>query len=114
MAKVKGYSPMELTVTIELNEGEAGALDALFGYGLEPFLETFYAKMGRAYLEPYEKGLRSLHESRGFLSQYLHRMRAARRVFAGELVAATPESLKRAGNDQPKADPQTDKGVAND
>ncbi len=49
-------------VTLQLTEGELGALDALAGYGTDGFLKTFYEKMGEAYLKPHEKHLRSLFE----------------------------------------------------
>ena len=49
--------------TLDLDEQQLGALDALAGYGTDAFLETFYVKMGRAYLQPYEKGLRSLFDT---------------------------------------------------
>ncbi|GAG09337.1 unnamed protein product, partial [marine sediment metagenome] len=42
--------------TLRLTEEEMRALDALTGYGFRPFLKVFYEKMGRHYLEPYEKG----------------------------------------------------------
>lgn len=53
---------LEATFTLELNEAELGALDAIFGYGAEPFLKAFKANLGAAYVEPYEAGVRSLHE----------------------------------------------------
>jgi hypothetical protein len=81
MAKITSKPTVQLAVTIELNEDEAGALDALFGYDVEVFLEVFYKTMGLSYLQPYEKGLRSLHKSRGFLSDLLSRAQDARRVF---------------------------------
>ena len=81
MAKVIGRATVELRVIVELTEEEAGALDALFGYDVGEFLKTFYEKMGRACLEPYEKGLRSLHASRGFLAGSLERARKARETF---------------------------------
>jgi hypothetical protein len=84
MAKIVGRANVELKVVIELTEDEAGALDALFGYDVESFLETFYEKMGAAYLQPYEKGLRSLHASRGFLSSPLERAKKARETFYGQ------------------------------
>jgi hypothetical protein len=88
MAKVLGHSPMAMTVTIERNEQEAGALDALFGYEVDAFLKTFYTHMGKSYLEPYERGFRSLHETRGMLSGYLERIKSARKVFTGEMIAS--------------------------
>src|SRR5690349_9227976 len=83
MARIASRPTVTLAVTIELTEEEAAALDALFGYDVEAFLATFYEKMGRAYLEPHEKGLRSLHQSRGMLSGPLNRAAQARRVFNG-------------------------------
>jgi hypothetical protein len=52
-----------VTATLTLTEQELGALDALAGYGVEGFLTAFYTTMGRSYLQPYEKGLRSLFET---------------------------------------------------
>lgn len=43
--------------TLRLTEAEMRALDALTGYGFRPFLKVFYERMGRHYLEPYEKAL---------------------------------------------------------
>lgn len=51
--------------TLTLNEVECRALDALIGYGIEPFLKVFYEKMGRHYLEPHERGLRELFKKFG-------------------------------------------------
>lgn len=51
---------VDVQVELILNEDELLALDALLGYDLEVFLKIFYEKMGRAYLEPHEAGLRSL------------------------------------------------------
>lgn len=91
MAKIDGRAGIQATITLALSEAEAGALDALVGYGIEPFLEMFYAKLGRAYMEPYEKGLRSLFESvrRGeaSVSSFLHKAQDARDVFNGRKVA---------------------------
>jgi hypothetical protein len=63
MAKVLKRIGIEFTATLVLNEDEIGALDALVGYGTKPFLEAFYEKMGRAYMEPHEAGLISLFEA---------------------------------------------------
>lgn len=51
---------VHFTVQATLTEGDLRALDALTVYGINPFLEVFYSKMGRHYLEPYEKDLRGL------------------------------------------------------
>jgi hypothetical protein len=84
MARIEGRSTLSVEAVLILNEDECAALDALFGYGIEPFLEVFYQKMGRAYLEPHEKGLRSLHEKRTGLSKVLQRAQAARKAFYGD------------------------------
>lgn len=54
-----------ITVEVQalLTEEEVRALDALVGYGIEPFLKVFYEKLGEAYMRPHEKGLRSLFET---------------------------------------------------
>ena len=85
MAKIGCNPSISATITLELSEAEAAALDALVGYGVEPFLAAFYEKMGRSYLEPYEKGLRSLFESiRGgdaSVATFLTRAKEAREIF---------------------------------
>lgn len=58
------HSQFDTTVVFKvgllLDENEARALAQLFGYGVDVFIKTFYEKLGRAYLEPYEHGIRSL------------------------------------------------------
>lgn len=81
MAKIAGIPRIELEVTITLTEAEARALHALFGYSVEAFLSTFYEKMGKSYLQPYEGGLKSLHNSHGFLADALRGIDDARKVF---------------------------------
>lgn len=51
------------SASLDLSESEMRALDALVGYGTQPFLDVFYEKMGRNYLEPHEAGLRALFSS---------------------------------------------------
>ncbi len=65
---------VSMTVAMRLTEAELAALNAIAGYGVEPFLSVFYEKMGRAYLEPHEAGLRTLfaciqNETNGLLRQ---------------------------------------------
>lgn len=50
-AKVDVQMNITLTLTIE----EAKALNAIAGYGTKPFLDLFYEKMGKHYLQPQEK-----------------------------------------------------------
>lgn len=51
---------VKTTIIIELTMGEAGALDAICGYGVEAFKEVFKKYMGKSYIEPYESNLESL------------------------------------------------------
>ncbi len=95
MATIIGRAELTARVVMELTEAEAGALDALVGYGVEPFLKAFYKEMGEAYLKPYEKGLRSLFQSiregDGSVSGILEKARDARQVFYGQKVARDME-----------------------
>lgn len=63
MAKIRKNIVIEFSVVLTLQEDEVNALDALVGYGTQSFLDVFYEKMGRAYLEQHEAGLRSLFDS---------------------------------------------------
>lgn len=54
---------VETVCVLELNDAEVEALDALAGYGVDSFLKVFYEKLGRAYMEPHEAGLRSLFKA---------------------------------------------------
>lgn len=75
---------IDLNICLEMNEEEARALDALIRYDVDEFLKVFYEKIGKSYLEPYEKGLRSLFTtSREPLSMWLDRLEKARKVFDG-------------------------------
>lgn len=58
--KVEVSIDVKVKALMELNESELRALDALVGYGVQPFLKVFYEKLGKAYLGPHEDGLRSL------------------------------------------------------
>lgn len=73
---------VEASVTLQLREEEMRALEALTGYGIKGFLEVFYAKMGKHYLEPHEQGLRSLFDViQRELPPILARADAARTAF---------------------------------
>lgn len=74
--------------TLELDEAELGALDAIFGYGAEPFLKAFKREMGAAYVEPYEAGVRSLHNRiRGVTSPALDEIKALREKLRAALTS---------------------------
>ena len=104
MAEIVQRPKVEVSVTMQFNEAELRALDALVGYGVEGFLEMFYARLGRHYMQPYEAGLRQLFESvRAVVPGILGRTDDARRVFTGERVAAhrpPPKLAKVIGQDE--------------
>lgn len=82
MAVLQHHPSVKLDLTLRLTEAEARALDALVGYGFEPFRDTFYQHLGSHYLEPHEEGLKTLFESvRQFLPGILSRMDEARKTF---------------------------------
>lgn len=60
--KIVSNVKVDVEIQFTLNEEEAQALVAIVGYGADSFLNVFYEKMGKAYLKPHEKGLRSLFE----------------------------------------------------
>ncbi len=76
---------IDLDVLVRLNEKEIRALEALVGYGIDPFLKVFYEQMGKVYLQPHEAGLRSLFETiKRDLNPILHRLNSAKTAFALE------------------------------
>lgn len=87
---VKAHLIVDMKVTLELNEREANALDALVGYGTDAFLKVFYEHMGKAYLQPHEAGLRALFEkitsevspARGIAEEARKQIAAARKAKA--------------------------------
>jgi hypothetical protein len=91
MAKVtsdRASIQINTKIILELDEAEARALDGIFGYNVESFLKVFYERMGRAYVEPYEAGVRSLHKTiRSELQGPLRRV--------SEMRAAVLDGLKK-------------------
>ena len=61
--KVKMLGRVDAVVTVEMSLEELAALNALFGYGFDGFLQVFYREMGKHYLQPHEAGLKSLHDT---------------------------------------------------
>jgi hypothetical protein len=89
MAEIVQKPKVEVSATMQFNEEELRALDALVGYGTDAFLKVFYEKMGKAYMQPHEVGLRTMFESiRQTVPGILRRPDDARRVFTGERIAA--------------------------
>lgn len=82
--KVKSTSSVVSNFTISLTEGEAAALNAIAIYGADEFLRVFYTHLGKAYLEPYEKDMRSLFlVLKGELSPHLSKAKKAREILIG-------------------------------
>lgn len=95
MAQIVQKPNVEVSATMQFNEAELRALDALVGYGADPFLAVFYENLGKAYMQPHEAGLRSLFESvREAVPGILRRTDDARAVFVGQKRAASNEAAK--------------------
>lgn len=83
---------IDVDVNLKLTMAEVQALEALAGYGIENFLKVFYLHMGKHYLHPHEKGLRSLFDAiRGELPPIIRRYKSACEAFA----LANPRVLNR-------------------
>lgn len=77
---------LDASITLTLNEQEARALNAIAGYGIKPFLEVFYDKMGKHYLKPHEEGLKSLFEAaRNKLPSHYYDVDRARQILKDSL-----------------------------
>ncbi|AGS80979.1 hypothetical protein [Caulobacter phage Cr30] len=82
---------LDAKILVELTHGEARALDALAGYGFDSFIQVFYKEMGKTYLQPYEKDLKSLFEKvRHEVPRMTHRIETAHQVFVGQKIAMNP------------------------
>lgn len=60
MSKILAKSKLEFSITLELDEQQARALNAITVYGTKQFLDVFYKHLGSVYLKPYEQGFQSL------------------------------------------------------
>lgn len=80
---VKTNVKVEITATMTLTEGHLRALDALIGYGDDAFLRAFYVKLGKHYMQPFERDLRDLFAHlRGEVPGSLRAVVKARERFA--------------------------------
>lgn len=85
MAEIKSNVILDTKITFTLNEQEARALNAIAGYGANAFINVFYEKMGKHYLQPYEAGLRSLFEmATQILPQHYENVDKARELLKGK------------------------------
>lgn len=72
------HTTLTPTIYFEMTEGEAGALDAICGYGHKAFLEHFKEKLGSSYIEPYEQHLESLFKKARYLAGQIREIKKAR------------------------------------
>jgi hypothetical protein len=63
-------------ITLELTVGEAGALQAICGYGPEIFLKWFHETHGKHYIEPYKTHLRTLFNKARHLNHEVEKVEA--------------------------------------
>jgi len=98
MALIQENARIEFSLTMTISESEARALDALVGYGTDEFIRVFYEKLGKAYMEPHEAGLREFFKTtRLSLGSAFKRFDDARSVFNGDKIASTAIKTVRAG-----------------
>lgn len=82
MAKIVELPLVTVTAKFTVTEGELRALDALAGYGDTAFIKMFYDKLGKSYMQPYEKDLREfLQTVRELAGPIIKRADAARAAF---------------------------------
>lgn len=62
-ASAKADLSFRATVTLELSEQEAAALNEMTKYGIAAFLKGYKKCLGSHYIRPHEKGLTSLFET---------------------------------------------------
>jgi len=83
VAQLEAKSTIKARIVLALDEEEARALEAIFGYNDDEFLKVFYERMGRNYLEPHEEGFRTLSKSlKTILGQELKKADNAREAFS--------------------------------
>ncbi len=88
---IKFNIDVSVLATLELNEGELHALNAIVSYGADQFLMAFYKHLGETYLKRHETSLRTLFQKiQQELPPVLKAVSESREV----LVAANKESNK--------------------
>ncbi len=76
---------LTVSATINLDEGQLRALDALAGYDTDEFLKAFYENLGKSYLKPHEGGLRRLFTTiRQDIPPALYDVDEARKLLKGK------------------------------
>lgn len=83
MSKLANLTIIKPSVSFTVSESEARALDALVGYGDDAFIKVFYDKLGKAYMDRHEQGLREFFQSiRGFMPGILSQIDDARKAIS--------------------------------
>lgn len=78
--KAKASADVNFSINLNLSVGEAKALEALACYGTKQFLEVFYAKLGKTYLQKHETDLTTLFSKiSGGLASEINKLEVARR-----------------------------------
>lgn len=72
-------------ITLELTDGEAGALAAICCYGPDVFLEWFEKNCGKHYIAPYKSHLRTLFNKSRMLEQQVRKVEEMRMKFPKEI-----------------------------
>lgn len=62
VSDIKINTSVTITATVALSEGQLRALDALAGYGADAFFKAFYVKLGKHYMQPFERDMRELFD----------------------------------------------------
>ena len=89
--KISKSITVNFSGTLTLNEPQMRALEALVGYGFEPFLKCFYKEMGEHYLKPHADGLKSLFEEiKAQAPGQLYAVDEARRAIANAFKPKEP------------------------
>ena len=77
MSKI--ITTLNAKIYLELTPGEAGALDAICGYGPDVFLKWFKNNLGKHYIEKYEGHIRSLFEKARKLDYAIQQLEKAKK-----------------------------------
>lgn len=72
-------------ITLELTDGEAGALDAICGYGPDIFIKWFESTHGTHYMRKYKAHLRSLFNKARALQHHVRKVEEYRANFPKEI-----------------------------
>lgn len=72
-------------ITLELTDGEAGALSAICGYGPDLFIKWFEQTHGKHYIAPYKQHLKSLFDKARILQHHVKKVEDLRSKFPKEI-----------------------------